>query len=581
MALTVQTTKDATEIVSAEAINKVMSTSRTRLMILYFIATALLFSDQNVLAPNLTAIAEEFDLSDIERDKMLGGRLSLAFFLCGAPASICVGYVIDNYVAIRRSVVFAIVMFIGEGACLGTYFVGNFNELLICRTFTGFSAGGAIPIVYSILGDIYAPHERARVSAVIACAVGVGVCFGQGVAGYLGSHFGWRLSFVVIAVPALICAFLMLFVCDPPRGMMETNSHYEEVRRQDNDIAVRTRNKIDVEKIIDSENVAKSIPEQNDTSRAVIWTGTEPSTILPSSRRKESFSERKQRSENGRMRLLSDFDEDTDLSTMNTTMSSALSDDLSSPDLQNRDSDSDYNERNINESLSHDDSIETEHFLKPHSVKCLLAQGSTGCLPWGVVNTYLSDYLSEDRGMSVDDATSTMLLCGFGLFLGVLFGGLGGEYAYKKDVRLPIVFGGFCNIIGCFPMYYLINHVSESSSILLIGGMSISTGIFLGALSPNVKSTLTNVSLPTNRGKTFSSLNIFDELGRGFGPMLVSIVISKFGRRRAFNMSLLGWIISGLLNICSSCFVKEDESRVQRHSLQRRKNGSHSIPPMV
>lgn len=42
--------------------------------ILYLLTTALLFADQNLLSPNLSAIAAEFGLDDIERDKKLGGE---------------------------------------------------------------------------------------------------------------------------------------------------------------------------------------------------------------------------------------------------------------------------------------------------------------------------------------------------------------------------------------------------------------------------------------------------------------------------------------------------------------------------
>ena len=42
---------------------------------------------QNLMAPNLTAIAHEFGLSDAERDAKLGGEIAFAFFLLGAPGT--------------------------------------------------------------------------------------------------------------------------------------------------------------------------------------------------------------------------------------------------------------------------------------------------------------------------------------------------------------------------------------------------------------------------------------------------------------------------------------------------------------
>jgi MFS family permease len=119
---------------------------------LFSITTVLLFADQNLMSPNLTTIADEFDMNDEERDRKLGGDISLAFFLLGAPASFVVGMLADTQ---NRSKVFGWTVFIGEMACSLTYFVRSYNQLYICRAVTGFSIGGALPVIYSVLGDLY------------------------------------------------------------------------------------------------------------------------------------------------------------------------------------------------------------------------------------------------------------------------------------------------------------------------------------------------------------------------------------------------------------------------------------------
>ena len=115
---------------------------------LYLLTTSLLFADQNLLAPNLSAIADEFQFDDIERDKRLGGDIAIAFFMVGVPASFIVGCLAD--VMERRSLLFLWVILIGEGACLATYFVSTYRQLYWCRAFTGCSVGGALPLIYSV-----------------------------------------------------------------------------------------------------------------------------------------------------------------------------------------------------------------------------------------------------------------------------------------------------------------------------------------------------------------------------------------------------------------------------------------------
>lgn len=92
-------------------------------LILFSVTTILLFADQNLLAPNLTVIAKEFGFDDIQRDVKLGGDISIAFFLLGAPASYIVGCLGDVY---KRIPLFVLMILIGEG--------GKF--VIICSTFT-------------------------------------------------------------------------------------------------------------------------------------------------------------------------------------------------------------------------------------------------------------------------------------------------------------------------------------------------------------------------------------------------------------------------------------------------------------
>ena len=52
---------------------------------LYMITITILYADMNILAPNLSIIADEFGMDDDERDVKLGGLISLGFFFVGAP----------------------------------------------------------------------------------------------------------------------------------------------------------------------------------------------------------------------------------------------------------------------------------------------------------------------------------------------------------------------------------------------------------------------------------------------------------------------------------------------------------------
>ena len=80
---------------------------------------------------------------------------------------------------------------------------------------------------------------------------------------------------------------------------------------------------------------------------------------------------------------------------------------------------------------------------------------------------------------------------------------------------------------------------------------------------PLERSILTNVCRPTLRGRANALVSIVDDLGKGLGPALVSLLITTFDRQTAFNfnISLVGWIIGGILSLMIMMFVKTDKNK--------------------
>lgn len=180
------------------------------------ISIGFLFADQNLLSPNLTQIAKEFNFTPQERDEKLGGEIAFGFFIVGGFVAVAVGYLADR---VNRCKLFSAIIILGELSCLWTYFSINYSQLLISRIFTGISIGGASPIVFSILGDLYGADSRVFVSACYGISVSIGVASGQLLSGYMGPIYGWRSPFLIIAIPPLLLALIILiFAKEPKRG---------------------------------------------------------------------------------------------------------------------------------------------------------------------------------------------------------------------------------------------------------------------------------------------------------------------------------------------------------------------------
>ena len=156
------------------------------------LTAAMLYADQNLLAPNLSQAAEEFGFSEREKDVKLGGWLQLAFFVVGSPASLVIGWLADK--PIPRTRLFFLTVLIGEGPCLATYWVKTYWQLFAVRAMTASRSAGACRSS-SLCGDLFPPEERAYVASFLTIATGAGIALGQIMAGTVGPTYGWRLPF--------------------------------------------------------------------------------------------------------------------------------------------------------------------------------------------------------------------------------------------------------------------------------------------------------------------------------------------------------------------------------------------------
>ena len=179
-----------------------------------------MFADQNLMGPNLTLIAEDFGMTDV-KDQYLGGLIPLVFWLLGGAVALFIGYCTD---LISRKYLFVLVVIVGEIPCLLSGFADTYMEFFIMRVLTGIGIGGIIPLTYSLLGDLYSANERIKVVTLIGLASGMGIAIGQLTAGMMGDSFGWRLPFILFAIPNFILVVIfILTVEEPDRGQMDRN----------------------------------------------------------------------------------------------------------------------------------------------------------------------------------------------------------------------------------------------------------------------------------------------------------------------------------------------------------------------
>ena len=119
------------------------------------------------------------------------------------------------------------VVLIGEIPCLLTGIeplTSSFTGFVILRVMTGIGVGGIYPLLFSLVSDYFSDKNRAKAVAVVDIAWALGIMVGPIIAGLaLSSAYGWRLAFILAAVPNFPVVLLFALIAEAPqRGSSET-----------------------------------------------------------------------------------------------------------------------------------------------------------------------------------------------------------------------------------------------------------------------------------------------------------------------------------------------------------------------
>jgi MFS family permease len=95
----------------------------------------------------------------------------------------------------KRVILFAIGLFVTASLLAST--ARSMPELILFRGMMGLGAGGIMPVVLTILGDIFTIEERARVQGLFSAVWGTSALAGPALGWFLVTTLGWRAVFFV------------------------------------------------------------------------------------------------------------------------------------------------------------------------------------------------------------------------------------------------------------------------------------------------------------------------------------------------------------------------------------------------
>lgn len=166
--------------------------------------------DRFVFALVLEPIKHDLGLSDSQLGLMSG----IAFSVFYATAGIPIARWADtgnrvNLVTLTTGLLGVMLTLCG--------FVTSFIQLLLVRAGVAIGEAGCMPTAQSLLADYFEREERPRAMAFFAMFYPISMIVGYLLGGWMVDQFGWRMTFILLGVPALLVALLVKFTLKEPR----------------------------------------------------------------------------------------------------------------------------------------------------------------------------------------------------------------------------------------------------------------------------------------------------------------------------------------------------------------------------
>ncbi len=169
------------------------------------------YIDRYILPGVQEQIKHEFLLTDAQI-----GTLTLWFMLAYMATSPITGWLGDRF---PRKPMIVIAALFWSAINFFTASVHSYDSLNLRHAALGVGEASFGIFAPALLSDFYPAEQRNRVLTIFNVAIPVGAALGYLVGGVVGEHHGWRMSFVVSAVPGAILALLILFFMkEPERG---------------------------------------------------------------------------------------------------------------------------------------------------------------------------------------------------------------------------------------------------------------------------------------------------------------------------------------------------------------------------
>jgi MFS family permease len=165
--------------------------------------------------------------------------------------------------------------------------------------------------------------------------------------------------------------------------------------------------------------------------------------------------------------------------------------------------------------------------LRKRTMWFVFLQGFAGVFPWNVITYWFFTYLERDRGYDSNSVLMTMAPIILILAAGYFVGGAAGDWLFKRTKKGRIIVSSVGVLMGAIFLFFALQTpLAERNTFFILMCL---TAIFMPLSSPNVISTVYDVTVPEVRSTAQSVEYFIENFGAASAPLLAGFISTATG----------------------------------------------------
>jgi MFS family permease len=200
-----------------------------------------------------------------------------------------------------------------------------------------------------------------------------------------------------------------------------------------------------------------------------------------------------------------------------------------------------------------------KELFKKRSLRLLFIQGFFGVFPWNVITYWFITYLEQERFYSDDALMLTMTVAILVLAVGYPLGGAAGDWLFKHTPRGRAIVSAIAVLTGAVLLYFTLAVPIANQTLFMV--MLAFTAVFIPVASPNVVSTVYDVTLPEVRSTALSIQYFIESAGAALAPSIAGFISEQEGSslKDAFLIICIStWVLCAIFFAAVAYLVPDD-----------------------